>query len=140
MIEAAEGDDFPAVCGLLENCGLTTADVGPGQGTYYLAKGKTLLGVAALEHFGKAALLRSFVVAPAARKAGVGRSLLEHVLGESRRAGFSHVYLLTDTAEEYYARYGFSAIDRSQIPVEVLTLSAMGSTCPATCAAMALTL
>jgi amino-acid N-acetyltransferase len=41
------------------------------------------------------------------------------VLDRARAAGHQGVYLLTDSAERYFARHGFRRLERAQAPLEV---------------------
>jgi len=62
---------------------------------------------------GKAAWLEDFVVRPERRGRGVGRMLLEHVIGQARADGVLRVSLLTDAgnerAQDLYRSVGFAA-------------------------------
>lgn len=62
------------------------------------------------------ALLRALAVAPAYRRGGVGRALLEVALGESRRRGFRkltlHVLGWNEPAQRLYASFGFEVEGR----------------------------
>jgi SAM-dependent methyltransferase/N-acetylglutamate synthase-like GNAT family acetyltransferase len=139
-IKKAGAGDFPAIGGLLERSGLTTAGVEFGRGNYYIAEDNGVLGVLGTEGYGSSALLRSFAVEPKVRKTGIANALIEYVLQDVKSAGFVNAYLLTDTAEGYMIKRGFGKIERSQIPGDVLASSALGSTCPASSTCMLLRL
>ena len=139
-IRAAGGECFPAIRGLLERSDLTAAGVSADRGTYYLAKSGELLGVLGVERYGQASLLRSFAVEPAFRKTRIGQTLIEHVLRQMREGGCVTAYVLTNTAEPLFAKYGFRKIQREQIPGDILTSSALGTACPASCVSMCLEL
>ena len=71
--------------------------------TFWTAwQGETLAGFAALKRLDEAAAeLKSMRAAPAARRTGVGRALLSHVVGVARSRGYRHLYLETGTAETH---------------------------------------
>ena len=139
-IKSAEQDDFLQIHELLNRNGLPVDGVNDEIGEYYIASGQNIMGIIGFESYGTAALLRSLTVKPQFRKSGIGKTLIEHVLGVLQRAGFTEVYLLTNTAEKYLIRYGFIKIERSQMPVDVLATSALGGACPSSSTCMCLKL
>ncbi len=56
--------------------------------------------------------LASLFVAEAARGMGVGRRLVEHLIGAARAMGLDRLLLFTSGQEAYYERLGWRAIDR----------------------------
>ena len=95
----------------------------------------TWIGVAGYEVYGKDALLRSVAVDKGARGMGHGRALVYMVLSDAAKRDVSTVYLLTETAEEYFKGLGFEPIDRAHIPDSVKK-SAEFAECGAVCQAM----
>jgi amino-acid N-acetyltransferase len=73
-----------------------------------------LVGVAGMEDHETAGLLRSVAVASDQRNRGLGAALVSRLIRRSRRSGHEAVYLLTRTAEEYFARFGFRRVERSE--------------------------
>jgi amino-acid N-acetyltransferase len=82
------------------------------------ADGK-VVGAVGMEHYGSSALLRSLVVAPSHRNRGWGRALTEQTLQEAKERGAKRVYLLTETASEFFPRFGFKQISREEADAEV---------------------
>jgi amino-acid N-acetyltransferase len=74
--------------------------------------GDRLAGAAAVELYGTAALLRSVVVDEAFRGGGVGRRLVRAAEEEARAAGVRELYLLTDSAADWFPRLGYQPVDR----------------------------
>jgi amino-acid N-acetyltransferase len=74
-----------------------------------------VVGSAELEIYGDSALLRSVAVAPSEQGGGLGQRLVGAALDLARQRAVRRVYLLTETAEEYFVRLGFQPIDRSQV-------------------------
>ena len=136
-IQLASQKDFDGIQDLLSRSGLPTAGVSPDTGNYYLAAANSLLGVLGVEFYGAAALLRSLAVEPEFRKAGVAQTLMQHVLQEIKVAGCTEVYLLTNSAEHYLAKFGFSMVERTQVPEVILASSALAYACPASSTCMA---
>jgi len=97
------------------------------------------MGIAGYETYGESALLRSVAVDRSSRNLGYGRALVEAVLTDSRKQGIRTVYLLTDTAQAYFAKLGFRTVDRDRIETLVKT-SAEFTECCETAQAMRRTL
>jgi len=75
----------------------------------------SLVGVAGYEMYGPNALLRSVAVDKRSRNLGHGTTLVETILANVRKRGVRTVYLLTETAERYFSRLGFTPIERDKI-------------------------
>ena len=95
-----------------------------------------VVGVAGMERYGAAGLLRSVAVAPEWRGSGIGRALVDRVLAEGRAAGVQEVFLLTTTAERYFPRLGFACVGRERVPDAVRTSAEFTGACPASAVVM----
>jgi N-acetylglutamate synthase-like GNAT family acetyltransferase len=95
-----------------------------------------LLGVAATERYGDAALLRSVAVHAPARGHGLGQALVERALADARAAGAREAWLLTETAAPFFAGLGWSRTDRAAAPAPIASSVEFVSACPATAIAM----
>jgi amino-acid N-acetyltransferase len=89
-----------------------------------------IVGCVALELYGETALLRSLVVSPAERGRDLGRRLTSEALRLARSRGSRDVYLLTETAERFFPRFGFAHLDRSETPPALLESVEFQSACP----------
>jgi len=78
-----------------------------------------VVGAVGMEPYGESALLRSLVVAPERRGHGLGLALTEQLLREARERGVRRVFLLTDTAAEFFPKFGFKRIPREEANGEV---------------------
>jgi amino-acid N-acetyltransferase len=74
-------------------------------------------------------LLRSVAVRPELRGAGLGMLAVAAALQSGRDRGLSRVCLFTETAEPFFRRLGFDAVDRDRLPASVWT-SPQGEECP----------
>jgi amino-acid N-acetyltransferase len=99
-----------------------------------------IVGAAGIEVYGDAGLLRSAAVLPELRGAGIGKRLTEDRIVWARARGLRTVYLLTETAAEYWPRFGFARIGRDQAPAAVAASVEWSGGCPAGAIAMALDL
>ena len=95
-----------------------------------------LLGVAATERYGDVALLRSVAVHPPVRGHGLGRALAERALADAQAGGAHEAWLLTATAEPFFAGLGWSRADRADAPAAVAASVEFASACPTTAIAM----
>ncbi len=141
VIEAARSSDLAAVLALLTQVGLPQEGVTALLATMVVAREAGLVrGCAALEVYGTVALLRSVAVDPAFRGRGLGQQLVEERLREARRRGIQEVYLLTETAQDYFPRFGFYPIDHAAVVPAIHTSVEWTSACPQTAQAMVISL
>ena len=76
---------------------------------------KKLIGIGALELYGSSALLRSMAVIYAGQNKGLGTNLVSGLLDLARKNNVSELFLLTETAEKFFAKNGFNKINRSEV-------------------------
>src|SRR5260370_25492759 len=114
VIEAANAEDLPAILAFLEKSGLPQDGLSDHLTTTVVAReNQTLVGSAALELYGTAALLRSVAVADHLRGQGLGPQLTQAALKLAKDHGVTLVYLLTETASSFFPRFGFHPLQRS---------------------------
>jgi len=140
-LRQAGAADWPEVEALLLANKLPTEGARQHLPTYLLAVSNgEVIGCAGAEVYGDIALLRSVAVAPGLQRQGIGQLLVERFLLEANRRQIRRLFLLTVTAPEYFARYGFRRGPIAQAP-DVLKASAeFQGACPACAAFMSLTL
>ncbi len=124
--------DLAAYVDLLERAGLPPEGLAECLATALVARapGGEFRGAVALELYGADALLRSLVVDAAARGSGLGTALVDAVLDLARRRGVTRLYLLTESAAPFFARRGFVAVGRGDVPAAVLASVQFRSVCP----------
>jgi amino-acid N-acetyltransferase len=137
VVERAESTDFAAVESLLSANQLPIAGLASCSATMIVARHDgQVVGAAGLELYPDGALLRSVVVNPDFRGQRLGQRLTEAVLMLAEQRGARQVFLLTTTAEQFFPRFGFEAIDREQVPPFVRTSVEFTSACPTTATVM----
>ncbi|MEM8569147.1 MAG: arsenic resistance N-acetyltransferase ArsN2 [Bacteroidota bacterium] len=99
-----------------------------------------LIGIGALELYGSSALLRSMAVIYSGQNKGIGTNLVTGLLDLARKNNVSELFLLTETAEKFFAKNGFSKINRSEVPAEILQTEEFKNLCPSTAVCMSLAL
>ncbi|MDH5235742.1 MAG: arsenic resistance N-acetyltransferase ArsN2 [Gemmatimonadota bacterium] len=97
-----------------------------------------IVGAVAFERYGDAALLRSTVVAPRLRGAGLGERLVHAALDLARAHAVRDVVLLTTTAAEWFPRFGFTRITRDEAPLALHASNEFQYACPASATVMRL--
>jgi N-acetylglutamate synthase-like GNAT family acetyltransferase len=101
-------------------------------------RGAEVAGVAGLETYGSAGLLRSVAVAPSLRGRGVGRALVLDRIEAARAAALDAVYLLTTDAAGWFAGIGFAPVARDAAPAGVAASPQMAGACCQAAAFLAL--
>lgn len=137
-IRPAGRDDFAAVIALLDAAHLPHADLTPEHMDGFLLseRGRGLDGVVGLEGQGEARLLRSLAVAERAQGHGLGHRLMEAAEQRARSQGARRLWLLTTTAEPFFARAGYRRAERDAAPKALRLLTEFSSVCPSTAACM----
>jgi len=90
----------------------------------------TVVGVGGIEIYGNYGLLRSLVVHPEHRGAGIAGKLLARLDKISSQKGLSELYLLTETAPAYFEQKNYNKITRDEVPAEVQRSSEFSHVCP----------
>jgi amino-acid N-acetyltransferase len=132
-IGAAAGADLAAIEMLIQTSELPIAVVRDRFPDAYAVarRGEELVGVAALEAYGRTGLLRSVAVASGERKRGTGIALVANRLTAAANQGLESVYLLTTTAAPFFRRFGFANADRCSAPAELQASPEFAAICPA---------
>ena len=147
-IRRAEAADYPRIARLLteselpldgllghENFLVLCQDGSQGS-----SQGSKMIGCAALERYGRCALLRSVALEAHARGQGLGRRLVREALQHARRDGLAEIILLTTTAALFFERLGFRRIPREEVPEPVRASAEFRGACPDTAAVLRLVL
>jgi amino-acid N-acetyltransferase len=128
-----------AVAALLDASDLPSADLTDAHMEHFFFCGPAAAPTAlvGVELCGASALLRSLVVRPEHRSAGLGAELVEHAEAYARAGGARALYLLTTTAEPFFARLGYTIADRARAPREIAATREFADICPASSVFMA---
>ena len=128
---SAEAGDRAAVHDLLKDLGLPIVGVPDDLRNFVVAtRDGDVIGVTGLELAdSNAVLLRSVGVHPAHRNNGVARRLVALAIEDARSMKVRSVYLLTPSAEKYFARWGFVESARSDIPAALAATSEFQGAC-----------
>ncbi|MDC1287852.1 arsenic resistance N-acetyltransferase ArsN2 [Gammaproteobacteria bacterium] len=113
-----------------------------GQIQHYCAsyQGDELVAAGAIEPVAQYGLLRSIVVREDHRGRGLARRMTSHLLDKGRDEGRVAIYLLTETAQTYFAGLGFVPMARADVPEAVSLTRQFTSLCPDSASCMYLPL
>lgn len=137
-IHPARHTDLPAVRALLEMERLPASDLDERAIERFLIwrDEAGVNGIVGLELYGDVALLRSLVVAPGARGQGAGAALTQAAERLAVDSGASHIYLLTTTADRFFAARGYRKIDRADAPKSIQGTTQFSGLCPSSAVLM----
>jgi arsenite methyltransferase len=122
--------DFTTVNALLTSENLPSVRIGELEDALTAMLDGQIVGFIATERYGNVVLLRSAVVDAAHRGHGLGSRLTEEILDLAKRRGVMRAFLLTTTADGYFTRFGFEAIDRADVPASIRSSAEFTSLCP----------
>lgn len=134
VAEPARPHDLRGALDLLGRSELAERDVAEGWGHYFVVREDDgrIVGVAGLEVHGGDGLLRSVAVDPAYRGQALGTRLVAAAMERAALLRLRDVYLLTTTAERWFARRGFAACPRESAPTAIAASWEFRAGCPAT--------
>ena len=136
-IERALPGDRRVIEDLLEANRLPLSGFGRALPTAIVARdGAAIAGCAAIEPYGSVGLLRSVCVAAGRRGTGLGRQLVAHAEALAAESGIVDLYLLTETAADWFPRLGYVRAPREEAPVELTFSAEFTVACPATAVMM----
>lgn len=137
-IDIGRRPDHRAATKLLADAQLPTADVTDRSLEHFFFAGSAdaPIGIVGLELGPPCGLLRSLAVDASSRSSGLGSELLATAERHARDMGVSALYLLTTTAEAYFAKRGYSRISRSEAPPFISASAEFANLCPASAAFM----
>jgi amino-acid N-acetyltransferase len=141
-IEPAAASDFGALCRLLEAAKLPTEDLDAGRldGFLIARQEAAVIGSVGVERYGDVGLLRSLVVADAARDRGLGGRLTTAAEALAVQLGIRSLYLLTTTAGAYFEDRGYRITARADAPHSITGTTQFSGLCPSSSTFMSKTL
>jgi amino-acid N-acetyltransferase len=100
----------------------------------------SVIAVAGMEVYERSALLRSVVVKNEYRNQGIATQMVEKVIETASNKQLARIFLLTETAKDYFLNKGFEVISRELVPPQVGRSSEFSTVCPSTATVMLKTL
>ncbi|MGC4038492.1 MAG: arsenic resistance N-acetyltransferase ArsN2 [Chitinophagaceae bacterium] len=138
QIKQATISDRKGIVTLLQTEKLPVEDLPLTLDHFYIATDRmnAIIGAIGLESHGRHGLLRSMVVARNFRNHGIAAELVGLLQTEAKIIGMDSVYLLTETASDYFSRKGFNKISRDEVPEEIKLSSEFSNVCPVSAVVM----
>lgn len=102
---------------------------------YYDDNGE-LIGSGGLELYDNSGLLRSVAVKENLRGKELGKKIVDDLLSHAKKANVSAIYLLTETAKDFFLKRGFKLIARNDVPEIIKASTEFTYVCPASAACM----
>jgi amino-acid N-acetyltransferase len=135
---AASPTDEPRIKELLSSCGLPHEDITSEHLHHFwvLKKQNQIIGVVGLEMLRPLALLRSLAVDPSYRNQGLSSQLTQQAEKYADSLKIQALYLLTTTAEGFFAKRGYKKVLREDVPDQIQGTAEFRSLCPATAVCM----
>jgi len=129
--------DLPFIRLLLSNSNLPSDDfVGHIDTFVVIEENETVIATGGLEITGKEGLLRSIVVAPEYRRNDIAKKIYQLLELKAKRSGINMLYLITESAVNYFSNLGFFIIDRTDLPFPVMETKQFKELCPSTAIVM----
>lgn len=136
-IRPATAADWPAIEALLVAAHLPLDGAAQHAPDFLVAEqAGAIVGTIGMERYPDGALLRSAAVAEGVRGQGVGEALVHALTERARTSGVPALFLLTETAEQWFPRFGFARITRDDVPATVKQSVEFTTACPASAAVM----
>jgi amino-acid N-acetyltransferase len=131
-IRRGDSRDIEQITSLLAASGLPTEDLDdiPHLYVWLMEADGDVIGTIALERYGSEGLLRSMVVAPDYRSRGLARLLVARLEEDAKADGVATIVLLTQTAEGFFERLGYSITDRGALGPAVKQSAEFKTLCP----------
>jgi len=93
-------------------------------------EGTDMLGLIGIELYDTVGLLRSLVIAPRARRLGLGGKLVGALEFAAETAGVTELWLLTIDAQQFFARLDYRIVAREDAPASIRETGEFSSLCP----------
>ena len=137
----AHESEYEVADALVAASGLPLDDLDQCRATQFVLRdGASIVATAALEIRGGDAILRSVAVDPTRRGERLGEQIVAHSIEQGCVAGLRALYLLTETAADFFPRFGFVREPRDAAPPAIQASAEYCSVCGSDAVAMILEL
>ncbi len=133
----AEESDIQAIRELICSSGLPSSDIdGKAQKIFVAESDGKIIAVGGIEKLGDVALIRSIAVTPAYRSSGIASNIYRLLEAYARSLEVEELYLMTESAKEYFQKLGFSEQEREAVPWDIKQTSQFSKLCPSSATVM----
>ena len=138
-IKQATGSDTDQIKQVLKSTNLPFIDIGTHLENFFVLKNhEEIIGTVGLEVYGEVALLRSLAVITEYQGKRLGQKLYQNIILKAQYLNIEKIYLLTETAENFFTRQGFQKIARYDVPASIQRTNEFRILCPNTAICMML--
>jgi amino-acid N-acetyltransferase len=135
-IQPISETQYSEVIDLLNRNNLPVTDITIDTKIYALLENNEVIGSIGIEIIKKHALLRSLCVDEKHRNKGAAILLVNFLEEAAKREGIESIYLLTTTAEHFFANRDYKNVSREMVPESIRQTSEFKSVCPASATIM----
>jgi len=126
-----QAGELAGLAWFLYDAHLPSSDLAELGRVFFRFDADSLVGYGGLEGEGADRLLRSVVVLPDRRSAGIGHALVAALEQEACKLGVERLHLLTTSAASFFRTLGYAAADRDAAPTTIAASREFTSLCPA---------
>ncbi|MGB3493726.1 MAG: arsenic resistance N-acetyltransferase ArsN2 [Elainellaceae cyanobacterium] len=133
----AKRADLPLIQSWLRQNSLPDSDVSDVlDGLFIMQHQNVDVGIGGIEAYAPDGLLRSVVIAEPFRGKGYGKQLCHLLVNQAIAQNITTLFLLTETAPQFFASLGFEPIERQSAPTSLQGTTEFSQLCPASAICM----
>lgn len=134
----AENQSLDKIRSLLKSNKLPHQDINLENNLFisYQDENGKVIGSGGLEFYSSYALLRSIAVDETQRGKAFGKEIVNDLLHRAKGKSVKEIYLLTETAHDFFLKRGFTDVARENVPAEVKASTEFASVCPVSASCM----
>ena len=130
-IEKLEKKDIGFAKELLREFDLPNSDIeNESLNLFTISRTNQVVGIVGFEQYDVHGLLRSFVIDKNYQSKGLGAQALVVVETMANQQGVEQFYLLTTTADKFFARNDYTVFDRQAVPESISKTTEFRTLCP----------
>ncbi len=130
-VNKASASDYGDAIDLLTSQKLPVSDIDKNLSHFFVVKeNEKPIGIIGLEIYADNGLLRSMATDPSYRNNGIATALVTQLLGYAKTFGLKDIFLLTETAADFFLKNGFQSLAREDAPAALKKASEFSHLCP----------
>jgi len=131
IIRKAKESDINNIVSILSSNNLPSGDCQNNIKNFQVVELEDIIiAVGCLEKYATTGFLRSIAVSSMHRGCGYGYAIFNSLMKNANQSGISSVFLLTETAEQYFTNLGFTVVERENAPDIVKQTNQYRGLCP----------
>jgi len=95
-----------------------------------------VVGCVGIEPYGESGLIRSLCITPDCRRRGIARALVQRAEALALNGGIRTLYLLTDTAADFWRAHSYEMVARETAPTPIRASAEFANLCPVSAVCM----